>query len=377
MALDEPSSIRQCIIPPLHRKIIPPTTQQSLRAIRNRAKDTAINASKVSPRSNISDFLEQTASLLTSKGEYFRAYQSGLQDAVGLGKLGTREYNSIMEKLDETFMPVYRVLRVLKRQRRALEEDLEDESGKKKANADTTTSTIDEDALLHSAYVSIIVSRAMSMGVRKPSIDEIYISEFRKFQNGVIAYLNAVDGTGLDNLSMYIHAAHLVPKSLEGEELGYLFGNGEVLGGPEKWYHFDLDGRELIFRSDNRPARRFLYFRFIMTYINAKRNGNKKWVDMVEQKDVFWAIPGRHLRRSMLCTLARSVMGVSMPPVVYESNTFESDEDTGDSDLTLAARLREEMILDIYRDTDEETDADADEETGEDEGDEEGEEGGR
>jgi hypothetical protein len=33
----------------------------------------------------------------------------------------------------------------------------------------------------------------------------------------------------------------------------------------------ELDNKELSFLRENRPARRFLYFRFITTYINAQK----------------------------------------------------------------------------------------------------------
>ena len=53
----------------------------------------------------------------------------------------------------------------------------------------------------------------------------------------------------------------------------------------------DIDGRELKFLGDNRPARRFLYFRYIMTYLYYKKLGQLQWVGRVEAVADARAIP--------------------------------------------------------------------------------------
>lgn len=84
----------------------------------------------------------------------------------------------------------------------------------------------------------------------------------------------------------------------------------------------DLDGRELEFITANQPARRFLYFRFLVTYIHAKMLGNTAFTSTVESRKEFWASPGKYLERSTLKSLARNISGLELPPSI-NSHTFE------------------------------------------------------
>jgi len=148
-------------------------------------------------------------------------------------------------------------------------------------------------------------------------------------------------------------AAHLVPKSLIGGELSYLFGEGKVVlmnprngitlqqnieqaldngiiaiipipsdeGQATRWqcvlvdksktnrtvfsltysqiYKWkDFDQKELVFLTENRPMRRYLYFRFIVTYLFAKEAG---FIKQVETKQPFWASPGRTSADQLSC----------------------------------------------------------------------------
>ena len=111
----------------------------------------------------------------------------------------------------------------------------------------------------------------------------------------------------------------------------------------------DLDGRELTFLTDNRPARRFLYFRFIITYIHATISGNTRFTDKVENKTEFWASPGEYLRRSTLVSLARNISGLKLPPSLYDDNTFETPDESTNEDaeniaMDLSSELRSAMI---------------------------------
>jgi len=80
----------------------------------------------------------------------------------------------------------------------------------------------------------------------------------------------------------------------------------------------DIDGRELKFLGDNRPARRFLYFRYIMTYLYYKKLGQLQWADRVEAHGYMWPTPGSYLRRPMLQVLARQVSDNYLPEVFWK-----------------------------------------------------------
>jgi hypothetical protein len=108
----------------------------------------------------------------------------------------------------------------------------------------------------------------------------------------------------------------------------------------------DLDDKRLDFLGDNRPAKRYLYFRFIITYLYAKRNGNTSFPSKVESRSSFFASPGPYLRRSTLISLGRNISGVELPRSIFDDTTFENDEvvDSETVGAMLSAQLRNATI---------------------------------
>ena len=66
----------------------------------------------------------------------------------------------------------------------------------------------------------------------------------------------------------------------------------------------ELDEKVLQFQNDNRPARRYLYFKYLMTYLMNQETGNTSWTQKYPHKGTMWCTPGPYLRKSMLVTLA-------------------------------------------------------------------------
>ncbi|MCJ1405118.1 hypothetical protein MMC11_008344 [Xylographa trunciseda] len=122
----------------------------------------------------------------------------------------------------------------------------------------------------------------------------------------------------------------------------------------------DIDGKCLEFLTPSRPARRYLYFRYIITYLHHKKEGTLVWVEDVEARGNMWAAPGPYIRRSMLVSLARKVLDHDLPEDLYKENTFEqveADESTARPQeepgmvLSLACRLKDEEEAAIYKET--------------------------
>lgn len=103
----------------------------------------------------------------------------------------------------------------------------------------------------------------------------------------------------------------------------------------------------MSFRGSNRPARRFLYLRFIITYLYAKVNGNTSFTNSVESRRIFWASEGQYLHNSTLCSLARNISGLKLPESLA-SNTFDdtsiSDREADSVGAALAADLRRATV---------------------------------
>lgn len=108
-----------------------------------------------------------------------------------------------------------------------------------------------------------------------------------------------------------------------------------------------FDQRELSFRGCNRPARRFLYLRFIITYLHAKVNGNTSFTNSIESRRIFWASEGQYLHNSTLCSLARNISGLELPESLA-SNTFHdtsiSDREADSVGAALAADLHRATV---------------------------------
>jgi len=109
-----------------------------------------------------------------------------------------------------------------------------------------------------------------------------------------------------------------------------------------------LDETELVFLTENRPAKRFLYFRFIISYIFAQKNGNQLFINKMNNDKNFWASPGEYLRKSTLISLARNISGLELPPNILDKTTFEgtASEETDDT-LVLSAHLRAAYVSTI------------------------------
>ncbi|KAI1814340.1 hypothetical protein GGS20DRAFT_585620 [Poronia punctata] len=119
----------------------------------------------------------------------------------------------------------------------------------------------------------------------------------------------------------------------------------------------ELDGKELKFRSENRPASRFLSFHFVMSLVRMKDLGRPEW-------EKYWAkyygtkpfpTPGNHVRKSMLVALATHFNTTDMGVVEtcisdqgFEDPTLLSSEET-----RAVAKEVHEAVEDAVRKTEE------------------------
>lgn len=110
----------------------------------------------------------------------------------------------------------------------------------------------------------------------------------------------------------------------------------------------ELDGRVLTFLNDNRPRRRYLYFRFIISYLQAKKLQLADVTEKVEAKR-FWPSEGAYLHKSTLKTLARCVSGSELPGDLAE-NTFEDSINPardGQAGMIIAADLQHDQLATV------------------------------
>jgi hypothetical protein len=106
------------------------------------------------------------------------------------------------------------------------------------------------------------------------------------------------------------------------------------------WRWKDIDGRTLKFLNSNRPARRFLYLRYTMAWLDAEEFFKPDFKQKVPSGTV-WASPNKpdgYLRKSILVELGRRTGG-KLPDDLIQAGIFE-DPDTSTPVLDELANTR-------------------------------------
>lgn len=145
-----------------------------------------------------------------------------MRDLYGATEIKEDELDQELEAIEKRVLHLEREFVAIKRQIKIIEEDLAVEIPRYETIGD--------------AYVSIMASKVMS-ATGKQKKNRFDQSAFKK---EVANYYNAfrVNNTQKEAYCHLLHAwlpaetvksAHLVPKSLQSEELSYLFGVGEVV----------------------------------------------------------------------------------------------------------------------------------------------------
>ncbi|EFE43122.1 hypothetical protein TRV_02127 [Trichophyton verrucosum HKI 0517] len=315
--------------------------------------------------SDIEDFLiSKTGNLIIESG-YIEHCKSAIHALYRFRHLSSLEYKSHIRELSMQSALMVSELRAIGRQKRIITQDMQE--------------VLLRNDDINAAYMNAIIGKAaiapgkelnrkyMSKQLRKLA-DDFYDGK-RVAALETQGYCHALGWTMYDEVT----ATHLVPEGLDANAIARLFGTtnvnideprntlllhknvGKALntgfivivpdsapGKEVKWKLIVTDtdfldetvspgvtwnalhGRELKFLNDNRPAKRYLYFRFMITYLMIKRHGQLNWIREVEAVRHPWSIPGEYLDRSMLSSLARNVSGSILPKRFYYGMAFEA-----------------------------------------------------
>lgn len=178
----------------------------------------------VSNASSAADFVVFKIEDVGLSIEYGEEMRKGLEEAYQDGSLSQLQYKDAIEDVEQFNKPNAREIVVLKRHKKLIRDDLEE--------------ILPSNVRLEDAYGKVIMNKVMAASSKKKK-KKYNRSTFKK---AVIAFYGAKcdslhDGE-IDSLWCHltvwqplrdVKAAHVVPKSLESNELSYLFGAGEVL----------------------------------------------------------------------------------------------------------------------------------------------------
>lgn len=213
--------------------LLPQESIERIREKRSRIVSTSNAMSGLSTVSNVSDYLEKKLLSLQSEAEYHQCVQEELRHAKSTEILDAQDYDSQMESVDEELKPIWSEVRVLKRQKRLTEQEMEDNVQIIKRRNLNIAPSIE---LLERAYTTTMLTRVMSACKQKKR--NFNQSQFRKdvIERYDAAFLKSHGGYALVwcHLTEWhppevIKAAHLVPKNLRGGELLHIFGEDEVV----------------------------------------------------------------------------------------------------------------------------------------------------
>jgi hypothetical protein len=182
---------------------------------------TVSQSSKISTNSTVSEFLEAKVKDLRSEIDYLNDYRNGLLELDSTATPADPEFATTVTSAMKRLREREDELLVIKRQRKTLIDDVNE--------------ALDDCDLVEAAYANIIVNKVMLAGRQnKRGFNR------KKFSEKVDNYYKAAK---IEHGERYrwchilaqwiphkdVRAAHIVPKSLESEELNYFFGVGDVI----------------------------------------------------------------------------------------------------------------------------------------------------
>ena len=325
--------------------------------------------------------------------------QSMLKDMQGNSDIDQHLLSSATEALESEQTDLEREWVMIHKQRHFLNEDLQDSKRSL------------EDAYVEEMYNAWRAASEEGQTLFKRRT--LPRNKFKDMCMNYLGAKKEVDDTGVSQtwchvlgwqVNSMVKCAHIVPFCFESKQLSYMFGaddaalhsprnglflnkvieaawdngwlaiipDGSVEATPTEWKLIllneevrkntvftamsgqitrfnDIDGRRLQFLNDNRPARRYLYFRYVMAYLHAAKS---KWTNFDKKlpRGTMWASPEKpdgYLRKSVLRALAERVGDTTLPADLLAAGTFiDTEPESGraiedqKAIIELAARIK-------------------------------------
>ena len=230
--MDQADELRSPSLPK-YFSLLSPNRQASIEDRGKRMVSFASQMSGISVASStVSDFLEDKVAFLASEVDVIKTYRDGLLKAQKVSDISDKDFHEELKKVTTKIDILVQHKKVLTRQKRFIEDDLEEVAKKKKDIGDGPDTDYFERA-----YANTIIPRVMGSSCKQPK-NTFTKHDQARFRERVLDYYGA-SRKGGEEARAYCHltgwwkpqtakAAHLVPKQLSGEELSFLFGVQET-----------------------------------------------------------------------------------------------------------------------------------------------------
>lgn len=210
-------------IPPRIASLLSGDSQAEVSALTKRSISASTAFSSLSSSSSTSEFIDAKIESLAADIAVGGGLIEALRDAKKRKVVAEDDLAKTMKKTEEDIAKAERELVIVKRQKKVIIDDL-----------DETLPNFDS---IKSAYAATMTSRVMAATCRQKKGKAF---DQKGFAQGVLEYYGAKrsrDGGGSEKYchltgwhdAEYVKCAHIVPKSLESDELAYLFGVREAV----------------------------------------------------------------------------------------------------------------------------------------------------
>ena len=211
-------------VPPAILSSLPKSLCDELAVRKQRSLGSDQNAQEYR---SVSDFLEDRIQHLTNDIEYIDSAHKSLNCALENSTLSAKEFRDALRPFMPPICLITKELKTLKRQRKLITEDMDEEVAIKKRQLTGPSAT----GLYLKAYTDSIVQRVMT-ACKQKTRKKFDASQFKKSVNeyyGISKERGYCQITGDFFMPRKTKAAHIVPKSLTGDEISYLFGSELVV----------------------------------------------------------------------------------------------------------------------------------------------------
>jgi hypothetical protein len=211
------------LIPERYSSLFSSSTLKDLEILSKRTTSAATAMSQLSTTSSTNDFIdakiERISDYLAVNGKFKDYFESAKKRKA----LDNEEYNDVVKELESEIRQKEQELITLRRQKKIISDDIDE--------------VLPQYSTIEGAYSSILATKIMSASSKKRKGGKFDQGSYSK---AVLSFYSAVRNTDSGLVEKYCHltgwqpkkqvkCAHLVPKSLESDELAYLFGVRETV----------------------------------------------------------------------------------------------------------------------------------------------------
>jgi uncharacterized protein YdcH (DUF465 family) len=210
-------------IPERYSSLVPPSSLKDVEILSKRMASAMTAISQLSTTSSTNDFIDAKIESISANLAINAKFRDYFGNAKKRKVFTDEEFDDAIRELELEVDQKERELVTLKRQKKAISDDIDE--------------ILPQFSIIEGAYSSVLMTKIMSASSKQRKGKSFDQSAYSK---AVLSFYNAIHHIDAGHVEKYCHltgwhpdnqvkCAHLVPKSLESDELAYLFGVHEAV----------------------------------------------------------------------------------------------------------------------------------------------------